>query len=70
MTAPGLPEHLPAEVIISFSADVLPNTSEQLIAAMAKCAQDEVQSVTLFLTTPGRSVMHGLSLYNTLSDAV
>lgn len=53
-------------VYVSFSAEINPSTTENLIAVMANCANLEVKKVTLLLSTPGGSVMNGLNLYNVL----
>ncbi len=62
----SMTQSLPKSVIVSFSAEIVPNTTEQLIAAMARCANDGVEEVALFVSTPGGSVAHGITLYNTL----
>lgn len=49
---------------VSFSAEINPNTTESLIAQMSHLANNGVQEVTLLMSTPGGSVMHGLNLYN------
>jgi ATP-dependent protease ClpP protease subunit len=51
---------------VSFSAEINQSTAEQLIAVMADLANKGVCDVTLLLSTPGGSVMHGLAVYNTL----
>ena len=51
---------------ISFSAEINGHTTEALIEAMAKCAQNDVDEVHLLLSTPGGNVMNGLTLYNVL----
>jgi len=53
-------------VYISFSAEIIPITTETLIAAMSNCANKRVKQVNLLLSTPGGSVMHGMNLYNLL----
>jgi len=53
-------------VYISFSAEIIPTTTESLIAAMATCAIKHVHSVCLLMSTPGGSVMNGMNLYNVL----
>jgi ATP-dependent protease ClpP protease subunit len=54
------------QVFVSFSAEVVPHTTESLIGAMAQCVERGVREVHLLLSTPGGSVMHGLNLYNVL----
>jgi len=56
----------PEAVYISFSAEINPNTTESLIAAMANCANQGVSRVHLLLSTPGGNVMNGMNLYNVL----
>ena len=56
----------PSLVVISFSAEIIPHTTESLIAAVANCANQGVAEVHLLLSTPGGSVMNGLNLYNVL----
>ncbi len=56
----------PPIVYVSFSAEIVPATTESLIAVMADCANKRVPHVYLMLSTPGGSVMHGLNLYNVL----
>jgi ATP-dependent Clp protease protease subunit len=55
-----------ATAYISFSAEINPNTTESLIAALANCANEGVEAVHLLLSTPGGSVMNGMNLYNVL----
>lgn len=56
----------PPLVYVSFSAEINPNTTESLIAALANCASQQVGEVHLLLSTPGGSVMNGINLYNVL----
>jgi ATP-dependent Clp protease, protease subunit len=51
---------------ISFSAEIVPQTTETLIAVLADQVNKKVDEVYLMLSTPGGSVMHGLTLYNVL----
>ena len=51
---------------ISFSAEIVPKTTEALIAVCGEQANKRVETVYLMLSTPGGSVMHGLNLYNVL----
>jgi ATP-dependent Clp protease, protease subunit len=60
------PQLPPPIVYVSFSAEIVPATTESLIAVMADCANKGVPHVYLMLSTPGGSVMHGLNLYNVL----
>lgn len=56
----------PAIVYVSFSAQIIPHTTESLIAVMTNCANQGVKEVYLMLSTPGGSVMNGMNLYNVL----
>ena len=51
---------------ISFSAEIVPHTTESLIALLGQQVNQGVQVVHLLLSTPGGSVMHGMNLYNVL----
>jgi ATP-dependent protease ClpP protease subunit len=51
---------------VIFSAEIIPTTAESLTAAMSKLASEGVEEVYLALSTPGGSVMHGLTLYTVL----
>lgn len=53
-------------VFVSFSAEIVPKTTESLIAVLAEQANKRVDQVYLMVSTPGGSVMHGLNLYNVL----
>src|SRR5258705_13380029 len=53
-------------VYLSFSAEIVPFTTESLLAACANLANAGVKNVYLMLSTPGGSVSHGITLYNTL----
>jgi ATP-dependent protease ClpP protease subunit len=54
-------------VFISFSAEIVPHTTEALIASLGQCVMDpDVEDVHLLLSTPGGSVMNGLNLYNVI----
>lgn len=55
-----------ATVYVSFSAEIIPATTEALIATMANCATQGAAEVYLMLSTPGGAVMNGLNLYNVL----
>lgn len=60
------PAAIPERVFVSFSAEINPNTTESLIAALANLANQNVPEVYLLLSTPGGSVMNGMNLYNVL----
>ena len=51
---------------VSFSAEIMPYTTESLIALLANLSNQGVREVYLMLSTPGGSVMHGMNLYNVL----
>lgn len=53
---------------VSFSAEIVPQTTEVLIVALADQANKGVEEVYLMLSTPGGSVMSGLTIYNTLKS--
>ena len=54
-------------VYVSFSPEIIPNTTETLIATMANLANLQVKCVYLLLSRSGGSVMNGINLYNVLS---
>jgi ATP-dependent Clp protease protease subunit len=56
----------PATVYISFSAEIIPHTTESLVAAVANFVNQGTKQIYLMLSTPGGSVMHGMNLYNVL----
>jgi len=64
--ATGATPSLPLPTFVSFSAEIVPQTTESLIAVMAGLANQSVQEVHLLLSTPGGNVMHGMNLYNVL----
>lgn len=51
---------------VSFSAEINPSTTENLIAAMTQLCNTGASEIHLMLSTPGGSVMHGMTLYNVL----
>jgi ATP-dependent protease ClpP protease subunit len=51
---------------VSFSAEIIPQTTEALIAATAQCVQQGADEIYLMLSTPGGAVMNGMNLYNVL----
>ena len=61
---PGVPA--PRVVYIVFSAEIIPMTTESLMALISQQVNAGVKEIYLLLTTPGGSVMHGLHLYNVL----
>jgi ATP-dependent protease ClpP protease subunit len=56
----------PETVYINFSAEIVPSTTETLIATVGNAANQGVKTVYLMLSTPGGQVMNGLNLYNVL----
>jgi len=55
-----------APVFVSFSAEVIPATTEALIKTFADLANKGCREVHLLLSTPGGSVMHGMNVFNVL----
>ena len=51
---------------ISFSAEVVPHTIEALLATAANLVNQGFREIVLLLSTPGGSVMHGITAYNVL----
>jgi ATP-dependent protease ClpP protease subunit len=51
---------------ISFSAEVVPHTIEALLATAANLVNQGFREIVLLLSTPGGSVMHGITAYNIL----
>jgi ATP-dependent Clp protease protease subunit len=57
---------VPETVYISFSAEIIPHTTEALIGLVSQQVNIGVKNIYLLLSTPGGSVMHGMNLYNFL----
>jgi ATP-dependent protease ClpP protease subunit len=51
---------------VSFSAEIVPKTTESLLALCANLANQGTQTVHLLLSTLGGNVMHGMNIYNVL----
>jgi ATP-dependent Clp protease, protease subunit len=51
---------------VSFTAEIVPNTTETLLATFANLVNQGFQEIHLLLSTPGGSVSHGIAIYNTL----
>lgn len=51
---------------ISFSAEIAPQTSETLIAAVSNFVMQGFREIHLLLCTPGGLVMNGVAIYNML----
>lgn len=62
----GATQATPPRVYIAFSAEIVPQTTESLIAAFSNLVNQGVREITLLLSTPGGSVMCGMNLYNFL----
>lgn len=56
----------PDTIYINFSAEIIPSTTETLIATVGNAVNQGVKTVYLNLSTPGGQVMNGLNLYNVL----
>ena len=57
---------IPDTVYVSFSAEIVPHTTESLIGLLSEQVNKGVKNIYLMLSTPGGSVMHGMNLYNVL----
>jgi len=62
----GTPPTTPSRVYVSFTAEIIPVTTEALLGAMAEQANKGVQELYLLLSTPGGQVMNGITLYHAL----
>jgi ATP-dependent Clp protease protease subunit len=51
---------------ISFAAEIVPQTTEALLRAMTDFTNQGFKEIHLLLSTPGGSVMHGITIYNVL----
>ena len=51
---------------VSFSAEIVPKTTETLLAMMGNLVNQGYRTIHLLLSTPGGSVMHGVTAYNVL----
>lgn len=51
---------------ISFAAEIVPHTAETLMRAAADYVNQGFRELTILLSTPGGSVMHGIAIYNFL----
>lgn len=50
---------------VSFSAEINPQTTEGLISVLTALHNQGATEVNLLFATPGGSVMHGMTIYNT-----
>lgn len=70
MNTPALQPPLIAQtrppVFVSFAAEIVPQTTEALLRAMADFVNQGFREIHLLLSTPGGSVMHGINIYNVL----
>ncbi len=62
-SAPAPP---PKRAYISFCAEIVPSTTENLIALAANLVNGGFNELYVLFSTPGGSVMNGLTLYNVL----
>ena len=60
----GAPQKPPA--FISFSAEIVPHTSEALLNNVTQLSNDGYKTIHLLLSTPGGLVSLGISIYNVL----
>ena len=51
---------------ISFTAEVVPQTTEALLSAVTNFVNQGFKEIHLLISSPGGSVMHGMAIYNTL----
>jgi ATP-dependent Clp protease, protease subunit len=56
-----------SKLFLSFAAKVNEQTTTALMNMLASAVQQGTTDLTLMLSTPGGSVMHGMTLYNYLS---
>jgi hypothetical protein len=56
----------PETMYVNFSAEIIPSTTEALLATVGNAVNQGVKTVYLNLSTPGGQVMNGLNLYNVL----
>lgn len=54
------------QAYVIFSAEIVPQTAESLIALLAQLVNQGLRHIGLLLSTPGGSVMNGMNLYNVL----
>lgn len=53
-------------VYVSFSAEIVPKTSESLLGVLAQQANQGIKRVYLLLSTTGGQVISGINLYNVM----
>lgn len=66
MTDGSAPAAPPPVVYVNFSAEITPQPTETLLATVANLVNQHVPHIYLLLSTPGGSVMHGMTIYNVL----
>jgi ATP-dependent Clp protease protease subunit len=64
MMPPDIP--VPAEIYVSFSAEISAATAQALIQTMTSLSTRQIPKVNLLLSTPGGDVMAGINIYNIL----
>ena len=64
--APQVVQATPRTAYVSFSAELIPKTTESLLGVCAELANKGIDEVTLLLSTPGGNVMSGFTAYNML----
>jgi ATP-dependent protease ClpP protease subunit len=67
MMQPAMPSVAGRTAYISFSAEIIPFTTESLIALAGNLVNQGAKELYLMLSTPGGNVMNGMNLYNLLS---
>ena len=66
-TVANLAPQPPKKLYLSFTAKVNDQTTTALMNTLAAALQQGMKELTLMLSTPGGSVMHGMTLYNYLT---
>src|SRR5438270_13579083 len=61
------PQDPASRLFLSFAAKVNEQTTTALMNMLASIVQQGTKDLTLMLSTPGGSVMHGMTLYNYLT---
>lgn len=56
----------PRAAFVTFSAQIGPESADALFATVLKLVSPEIDAIHLLLSTPGGSVMNGITLYNLL----
>ena len=64
--APQVVQATPRTAYISFSAEIIPKTTESLLGVCGQLANQGIDEVHLLLSSPGGSVMSGFTAYNVL----